>query len=103
MGKAKPAKHTSKELVAKARASTVNQGGGRAGLNDRKGGNAGHAKFKCYICGLQAPSLKSMQSHFESKHPKEKFDSDKCINMHEVMGATTVGVAVRGSTKKGKK
>jgi len=103
MGKAKPAKHTAKELEAKAKASTVNQGGGRAGLVDRKGGQAGHAKFKCYMCGLQAPSLKNMEAHFEAKHAKERFEPDRCSNMHELMGATTMGVAVRGSTKKTKK
>lgn len=47
MGKAKPAKHTSAELKAKARAATQNVGGGKAGLADRKGGAAGHQKFKC--------------------------------------------------------
>ena len=46
MGKAKPTKHTSAELAAKAKAATVNKGGGKAGLADRKGGNVGHAKFK---------------------------------------------------------
>lgn len=103
MGKAKPAKHTAKELEAKARASTVNQGGGRVGLMDRKGGAAGHSKFKCYVCGLQAPSLKNMEDHFTSKHPKEPYDPERCSNMHEIVGVTTQGVAVRGSTKKTKK
>jgi len=46
MGKAKPAKHTSAELKAKAFAATVNRGGGKAGIVDRKGGKAGHAKYK---------------------------------------------------------
>ena len=46
MGKAKPAKHTSAELKNKAFESTVNRGGGKAGLADRKGGAAGHAKYK---------------------------------------------------------
>lgn len=46
MGKAKPAKHTSAELRAKAKAATQNAGGGKAGLADRKGGAAGHQKFK---------------------------------------------------------
>lgn len=100
MGKAKPAKHTTKELQAKARASTVNQGGGKAGLRDRQGGQAGHAKFKCYICGLQAPSLKNMEAHFDSKHPKENLDAARCENTHQSHGCTTQGVAVRGSTKK---
>ena len=46
MGKAKPAHHTSAELAAKAKASLQNKGGGKAGLADRKGGAAGHARFK---------------------------------------------------------
>jgi hypothetical protein len=46
MGKAKPAKHTSAELAAKAKAATQNAGGGKAGLVDRKGGSVGHAKYK---------------------------------------------------------
>jgi len=102
MGKAKPAKHTSKELEAKKKASTVNKGGGKLGLVDRKGGMAGHSKYKCYLCGLQAPSLKNMEEHFESKHPKEPFDEERCVNMHDVVGVTTTGVAIRGSTKKKK-
>lgn len=46
MGKAKPAKHTSAELKAKAFQATINRGGGAAGLADRKGGKVGHAKYK---------------------------------------------------------
>jgi hypothetical protein len=43
-GKAKPKKHTAKELASKAAAALTNKGGGAAGLADRKGGAAGHAK-----------------------------------------------------------
>ena len=45
MAKAKPTKHTAGELAAKAKAATQNAGGGKAGLQDRKGG-VGHAKYK---------------------------------------------------------
>ena len=38
MGKAKPAKHTSAELAAKAAAALTNKGGGAAGKQDRLGG-----------------------------------------------------------------
>ncbi|GMH32921.1 hypothetical protein BSKO_00755 [Bryopsis sp. KO-2023] len=96
MGKAKPAKHTSKELAAKAQASLANAGGGKAGLIDRKGGALGHSKFSCYICGQAAPSLKNMEDHFGSKHPKENMDAERCENKHAAGGSTTVGVAVRG-------
>ena len=46
-GKAKPKKHTAKEIAGKVAAATTNKGGGKAGLADRLGGAAGHAKFKC--------------------------------------------------------
>ena len=58
-GKAKPTKHTAKEIAGKVAAATQNKGGGKAGLADRKGGAAGHAKFKCPSCGVQSPSLKA--------------------------------------------
>jgi hypothetical protein len=58
---AKPAKHTAAELKAKEKAATTNMGGGKAGLADRLGGKAGHAKFQCHICKAPAPSLTSMQ------------------------------------------
>ena len=65
-----------------------------------QGGVAGHAKYKCPVCGQQAPSLKNMKEHFEAKHPKQTFEEEKCINTHEQFGGTTSGVAVRGSAKK---
>jgi hypothetical protein len=52
-GKAKPTKHSAKEIAGKVAAATTNKGGGKAGLADRKGGAAGHAKFKCPSCGQQ--------------------------------------------------
>ncbi|KAL4422255.1 hypothetical protein ABPG75_008452 [Micractinium tetrahymenae] len=101
MGKAKPAKHTSAELAAKAKAATQNAGGGKAGLADRKGGAVGHAKYKCHICGQAAPDLKTMQIHHDAKHPKLPWEPEKCENLHALTGGvTTQGVAVRGSIKK---
>ena len=76
------------------------QGGGKAGLQDRKGGSAGHAKYKCPICSTACPSLASMKIHWEAKHDKLPFEEEKCVDLHAVSGATTQGVAVRGSTKK---
>ena len=64
-----------------------------------QGGKAGHAKFKCPICAVTAPSIKTMTDHHESKHPKLPFDEAACTNLHEVHGGTTQGVAVRGSKK----
>lgn len=101
MGKAKPAHHTSKELAAKAKAATLNAGGGKAGFADRQGGSVGHSKFKCHICGQQAPDLKTMQIHHDAKHPKLPWEPEKCSNVHELSGGvTTQGIAVRGSRKK---
>lgn len=39
-GKAKPTKHTAKEINGKIAAATQNKGGGKEGLADRKGGAA---------------------------------------------------------------
>jgi|Transcript_19729 hypothetical protein len=97
-GKAKPTKHTSKELKNKEKAATQNKGGGKHGAADRKGGKAGHAKFECYICMMAAPSIKTMEIHFDSKHPKETFDAARCTNKIAANGGvTTSGVAVKGS------
>ena len=82
--------------------ATVNRGGGAAGAADRAGGKAGHARragypspptlrsaaadsrrrrrrrrYKCGVCGQQAPSLSNMQQHHESKHPKLPWDPTK--------------------------
>ncbi|BDA44532.1 Protein METHYLENE BLUE SENSITIVITY 1 [Coccomyxa sp. Obi] len=100
MGKAKPAKHTAAEIKAKVAAATTNKGGGNAGKEDRLGGKAGHAKYKCPVCAQQAPDMKTMQIHFEAKHPKLPWEQDKIIDMHALVGATTQGIAIRGSTKK---
>lgn len=97
-GKAKPKKHTAKELAGKFKDATQNKGGGKAGAADRKGGKAGHSKFECYICMMAAPSLKTMEIHFDSKHPKETFQPDRCVNKIAANGGvTTQGVAVKGS------
>jgi len=39
-GKAKPTKHTAKEIAGRIAESTQNKGGGKSGLADRKGGKA---------------------------------------------------------------
>ena len=99
-GKAKPTKHTAKEIAKKVGEATTNKGGGKAGLADRKGGAAGHAKFKCPSCGIQSPSIKSAEMHWDSKHPKLPFVPEDWSDMHAANGGvTTKGVAVRGSGK----
>eukprot|EP00386_Alphamonas_edax_P009028 GDKI01029671.1.p2 GENE.GDKI01029671.1~~GDKI01029671.1.p2 ORF type:complete len:101 (-),score=43.15 GDKI01029671.1:34-336(-) len=100
MGKAKPAKHTAAELKAKEHASSTNMGGGKAGLQDRLGGKAGHSKFMCYLCKTPSPSLTSMKIHHDAKHESVPWDPSKYEDLHAIHGGTTQGVAVRGSTKK---
>mmetsp|Transcript_65103 Transcript_65103/g.190988 ORF Transcript_65103/g.190988 Transcript_65103/m.190988 type:complete len:106 (-) Transcript_65103:93-410(-) len=100
-GKAKPTKHTAAELNKKAADALTNKGGGSAGQKDRQGGSVGHSKYKCNICFQAAPDPKSMQMHFESKHPKEEFSLDKCSDVHAAVGGvTTQGVAIRGGIRK---
>lgn len=48
-------------LQGKVFAATVNRGGGKEGLADRLGGQAGHARYRCTVCMLTAPSIKNMQ------------------------------------------
>ena len=99
-GKAKPKKHTAKEIAGKVAAATQNKGGGKAGVADRKGGAAGHAKFKCPQCGVQSPSIKSAEMHWDSKHSKLPFVPEDWTDTHaEHGGVTTQGVAVRGASK----
>ena len=103
-GKAKPKKHTAKEIAAKIDAATTNRGGGKAGLADRSGHEkGGHAKFECPYCKITAPDVKSMQIHHESKHPKVPFEEEKVINLHAVRVAAEASKTkpgVRGSYKK---
>lgn len=97
--KAKPTKHSSAELNKRAAASLQNKGGGVAGLVDRKGGAAGHSRFLCTICGVNAPSLTSMKIHHDAKHDKLPWDPNLYEDVHAKHGgATTQGVAVRGTT-----
>ena len=38
---------------------------------------------------MQAPSLKNMEMHHESKHPKVPWDPNIYQNTHEIYGGTT--------------
>ena len=53
---------------------------------------------------MQMPDLKTGLIHWEAKHDKlGPFDGAAFEDVHAAMGGvTTAGVAVRGSTKKGK-
>ncbi|KAL2555421.1 zinc finger (C2H2 type) family protein [Forsythia ovata] len=107
-GKAKPKKHTAKELAAKLDAATTNRGGGKAGLADRSGHEkGGHAKLECPLCKVTAPDMKSMQIHHEARHPKIPFDESKLNNLHAGTVAETSKPesskpkpGIRGSLKK---
>lgn len=102
-GKAKPKKHTAKEIALKIDAATTNRGGGKAGLADRSGiEKGGHAKLECPHCKVTAPDVKSMKIHHDAKHPKIGFDETKLNNLHASLGADTSKgrPGVRGSLKK---
>lgn len=51
-------------------AATTNKGGGKAGLEDRKGGRVGHARYSCNVCRQTAPDMKSMQVGFNCNCPQ---------------------------------
>ncbi|KAI5064344.1 hypothetical protein GOP47_0021014 [Adiantum capillus-veneris] len=100
-GKAKPKKHTAKEIAAKVDAATTNRGGGKAGLVDRTGADkGGHAKFECPVCKATAPDVKSMQIHHEARHPKLPYEEDKVLNLHASTAAERAKPGIRGSHKK---
>lgn len=106
MSKAKPTKHTAKELAKKAKDATCNRGGGADGAKDRKGGAAGHAKYQCPFCGQASPDNgKSAEAHWDAKHSKQgPFDKEAWVNKQEASGGvTTQGTAVQGSKKKSHK
>ncbi|KAF4355019.1 hypothetical protein F8388_026520 [Cannabis sativa] len=101
-GKAKPKKHTAKEIAAKIDAATTNRGGGKAGMADRTGiEKGGHAKYECPHCKTTAPDLKSMQIHHEARHPKLPYEEDKLINRHAALAVETSKgrPGIRGSLK----
>mmetsp|Transcript_22500 Transcript_22500/g.36166 ORF Transcript_22500/g.36166 Transcript_22500/m.36166 type:complete len:181 (+) Transcript_22500:143-685(+) len=102
--KGKENKHSKAELAMKMKAATQNKGGGKDGLKDRLGGEAGHSKFECKVCGVRSPSIVSLKIHHEAKHPKIRFDPEAFAeNVHEKFGGTTKGVAVQGTQRNAKK
>lgn len=105
-GKAKPKKHTAKEIALKIDAATTNRGGGKAGQADRSGiEKGGHAKLECPHCKVTAPDVKSMQIHHDAKHPKIGFDESKINNLHATVATNSADSSkprpgIRGSHKK---
>jgi hypothetical protein len=88
-GKAKPTKHTAKEIAMKHHESKMKKGGrggGQDGIEKRNAPKEGKRNIfiKCEKCFLMQPSLKSMEIHYESKHPKESWaDALKIYNKQE--------------------
>lgn len=77
-GKAKPTKHTAKEIAGKIHAAKMRQGGcggGASGKQQRIAPKEGKKDvyIQCEKCLTMQPSLKSMQIHYEAKHPKENW------------------------------
>ncbi|CAN0859738.1 Protein METHYLENE BLUE SENSITIVITY 2 [Linum grandiflorum] len=102
-GKAKPKKHTAKEIAAKIDAALTNRGGGKAGLVDRTGlTKGGHAKFECPLCKVTAPDIKSMKIHHEARHPKLPFEEAPAAAAAAAAAATSgkPRPGIKGSLKK---
>lgn len=79
-GKAKPTKHTAKEISKKdheAKMKKGGRGGGKEGMEKRGAPKDGKRNIfiKCTICFTMQPSIKSMQIHYESKHAKEDWET----------------------------
>jgi hypothetical protein len=77
-GKAKPTKHTAKEIAGKIHAAKMRAGGAGGGANGKVSRIAPKEGKKdiyiqCEKCLTMQPSLKSMQIHYEAKHPKENW------------------------------
>nr|CCA27042.1 conserved hypothetical protein [Albugo laibachii Nc14] len=83
-GKAKFQKHTAKELQAKAAASK-SKGGGKSGAVTRK---TAKLNFICEVCKTSSPDVKSLELHYQSKHPKAPFDREACIKIAEELRET---------------
>ena len=94
-----PQKHSKTEMSRKEQLACQNAGGGAAGLQDRRGGAAGHAKLICPLCFTQAHDLNAMRVHHAAKHEDLDFDEGRYENLHEKFGGSTKGVAVHGSLK----
>lgn len=77
-GKAKPTKHTAKEIAGKIHLAKMRAGGcggGQSGKEKRVAPKEGKKDvyIQCEKCLTMQPSLKSMQIHYENKHPKENW------------------------------
>ena len=95
-GKAKPQKHTAKEIAQKHHEAKMRAGGRGGGEEGKK-----NVFIACKICFTEQPSLKSMQIHYESKHPKEDWEGVK--DSYQAMIDSNVEEAAKArEQKKGK-
>ena len=97
-GKAKPQKHTAKEIAMKdheAKMRKGGRGGGEEGKEKRKAPKEGKKNvfINCSICFTQQPSLKSMQIHYENKHPKENWEDAKVIYEKQIEENEAIALA----------
>lgn len=77
-GKAKPTKHTTKEIDGKIHAAKMRAGGCGGGVNGiakRVAPKEGKKDvyIQCVKCLTMQPSIKTMQIHYDNKHPKENW------------------------------
>ena len=74
--KAKPTKHSRKDLDRRRKLATTDKGGGRKGREARGGGKTGGAKYQCYVCFKFVPDATTM--------------SNCCFSFHLVLMQTKV-------------
>merc|ERR1711976_707818 len=80
-GKAKPTKHSAKEIAMKhheAKMKKGGRGGGAEGIEKRGKPKDGKkdVMMNCTICFTAQPSVKSMKIHYDSKHPKVNWETE---------------------------
>jgi len=76
--KGKTQKHTAKEIAGKVKAAKERNGaagGGGKGAEARMGAWT-KASVLCDVCKTIQPSFKTMQIHYENKHPKDSYPAE---------------------------
>ena len=77
--KGKTQKHTAKETAQKhklAKEANGGAGGGSNGAENRKIA-CQKSSVNCIVCRTLLPSMKSLEIHYDSKHPKVNFCLEK--------------------------
>ena len=72
-GKAKPTKHTAKELAMKDHLANCNRGGGKDGIAERL---PVKNTYECKVCFTPIPDRKTLVIHLDNKHPKYVYELD---------------------------